>query len=969
MKRRLILQFGIFVLLLSPNILFAQTQSSEKKNWLEYYNLLTAKFQNPALDYAPFTRWWLPGNDVTKEELKREINLFADNNFGGVEIQPMAMVFPTKGAGRSDRIMSYDTPFYYDNLKSLFEEARKRGITVDLTDGSGWPAGGPHLTEADNNLTLEYGMIDIPSANKSTLAVPRASRGDRPTAKLIALLVANVLRDTTSENKTFVLDTKSVQNITSKIKDNKFVFTPANKGSWKAIAFWSMADMERPMLIAKKESGFAMNHFDSTKVIKSYNHFFGEQTGQQPYFGNPVRAIFDDSYEFRADRHFSDDFISTFKTNRGYDVTPYLPANMWLGYNNMYIRMDKPGLKPDFVFTDEDWRLRYDYDMTISDLLGKHFLKSTKNWTESKGLLHRTQPYGLNMDNMATAGKASIPEVETMLFSKATEGGYKLITSGAHLYNRPIVSCETAVYINRAFMTTPQKLKLTIDKLLSSGVNQIIYHGTAYQYFPEGYPKEGWYPFINSNLPGVNFSSNINESDPFWKYMKDINKYAQRTQYALRSGKPQADVLIYYPFLNFSEDTSNPNEILLNGYIKDVEPPLSSENNSSSDNRKIDTEWLDKIWPLINELNARGITWDWVNDASIQEMSVGKDKQLAIRGNNYKSIVLFDLPYIQLKSAQQLNKLSKIGANILAIGKLPEIQPSFNNFKKNDQLTATEMVNAVKSPSTTRLESIVGIENWCNKLNLPVKNTAKYDFIRQIRRVMDDGSLVQLIWNESDAWQKISVTMNKNFIDASWMNAENGAITTAEIKTGNTAEYLLPPFGTIFLNASASPISNTQQVLTQSFVPSKATPILDIEKWTIKSDSVTITNTSLFDWKTNNQLKYSSKEGIYTSTFTVDKLTPNTPYYIDLGKVYFSADLTINGKLVGSKIYTPFIFNISDYIKAGVNEIRINVTPTQLNGFIGEANNGQRLYREFKNKELMSQGLIGPIRIYEQKNK
>jgi hypothetical protein len=967
MKHRLILQFGIFILFLSPSIFYSQAQPTEKKQWFEYYNLSITKFQNPALDYAPFTRWWLPGNDVTKEELKREINLFADNNFGGVEIQPMAMVFPTKGVGRADRIMSYDTPLYYDNLKSVFEEAIKREITVDLTDGSGWPAGGPHLTEADNNKTLEYGLIDIPKDNKNPLVVPRAIRGDRPTAKLVVLLAVKVLEDTTLENKTFLLDSKSIKNITSKVKDNKFVFTPT-KGLWKAIAFWSMADMERPMLIAKKDAGFAMNHFDSTKVIKSYNYFFGEQTGQQPYFGNPIRAIFDDSYEFRCDRNFSDDFIFVFKANRGYDITPYLPANMWFGYNNMYIRMDKPGLKPNFAFTDEDWRLRYDYDMTISDLLGIHLFNSTKNWAESKGLLHRTQPYGLNMDMMAEAGKASIPEVETMLFSKACEGGYKYITSGAHLYNRPIVSCETSCYINRAFMTTPQKLKLTIDKILSCGVNQIIWHGTAYQYFPDGYPKEGWYPFINSNLPGVNFSSNINESDPFWKYMKDINKYAQRAQYALRSGKAQADVLIYYPFLNFSEDTFNPNETLISGFIKDVEPPLLAENNSQSDNRKIDTEWLNKIWPLINELNARGITWDWVNDASIQSMSVTNDKQLDIRGNKYQSIILFDLPYIQLKSAQQLNKLSKIGANILAIGKLPAIQPSFYNYKKNDQLTTNEMVNAVKSTSATRLESIVGIENWCNKLSLPVKNTAKYDFIRQIRRVMDDGSLVQFIWNESDAWQKISVTMSKNFINASWMNAENGSVTKADIKTGNAVEYLLPPFGTIFLNASASPISNTQQILAQSFIPAKAKSILDIEKWTVQSDSVTINNTSLFDWKTNDQLKYSQKEGIYTSTFKVDRLVPNTSYYIDLGKVYFSADLTVNGKFVGSKIYTPFIFNISDYIITGVNEIRINVTPTQLNGFIGEANNGQRLYREFKNKELMSQGLIGPVRVYVQPN-
>lgn len=44
------------------------------------------------------------------------------------------------------------------------------------------------------------------------------------------------------------------------------------------------------------------------------------------------------------------------------------------------------------------------------------------------------------------------------------------------------------------------------------------------------------------------FSSDLNEENPFWGNMKDINLYVQRSQYVLRSGRPQADVLIYFPF-------------------------------------------------------------------------------------------------------------------------------------------------------------------------------------------------------------------------------------------------------------------------------------------------------------------------------------------------------------------------------------------------------------------------------------
>ena len=666
--------FPLILLAITP--LKAQTQA--EKYWLPSVTFSAESFAHPAPQFAPFTRWWLPGNDITPEELKREINLFANNHFGGVEIQPFALVMPTRGKGRADRIMSYDTPAYYENIKQMLAEAQKRNLIVDFTNGSGWPPGGPHIAKEEGNLTLEFGIANL---GAQPIALPRASHSDVPTAKLVAVLAGKFLNDTTATDKTFRIDPKTLINITDKVKNNTIQYS-APKG-WKAIAFWSVPTQETPMLIAKREAGYVFNHFDSLQVKKNYDYLFGERTGLAPYFGKPIRAIFNDSYEFKANRHFSDDFIRFFKQQRGYDPTPYLPANMWRGYNNMYERMAHPANAPYFSLGADDWRLRYDYDLTLSDLLQKHFLNSSKHWANARNLLHRTQTYGFNMDIMAAAGAASIPEVETMLFSKGSENGYKLITSGAHLYNRPIISCEAAVYFKRAYMTTPHKLKLTFDKLFSSGVNQIIYHGTPYRYFPEGYPKEGWYPFYNSAL-GIDFSSNINENNPFWKYISQINQYAQRAQYVLRSGKPHADVLIYYPFLNYSEEVANPREVMIAGELKDTEPPLPAENKNVAYSRAIDTEWLKQIMPLIDQLNQLGVTWDWINDASLQELSLLHNKRLNIRGNEYQSLILFQLPYIQLKSAENLQKLAKKGANILLIGDVPTQQPNYFNYQKND---------------------------------------------------------------------------------------------------------------------------------------------------------------------------------------------------------------------------------------------------------------------------------------------
>lgn len=199
-----------------------------------------------------------------------------------------------------------------------------------------------------------------------------------------------------------------------------------------------------------------------------------------------------------------------------------------------------------------------------------------------RGMLHRTQAYGFPLDPIGSAGATDLPETE-QLFGQGSEGTLKLATSGAHLYNRPIVSQESFVSMYRAEMTTPQKIKAWADKSLAAGINHFIYHGTPYKYKPKGYPKEGWNTWSSPYFPIINFSSGLNESNPFWNDLKDINTYLTRAQYALRSGKPQHDVLIYMPFINFAENelSPNPTEILSGGYFKGIEPKLSDNSTST----------------------------------------------------------------------------------------------------------------------------------------------------------------------------------------------------------------------------------------------------------------------------------------------------------------------------------------------------------------------------------------------------
>ena len=145
----------------------------------------------------------------------------------------------------------------------------------------------------------------------------------------------------------------------------------------------------------------------------------------------------------------------------------------------------------------------------------------------------------------------------------------------------------------------------------------------------------------------------------------------------------------------------------------------------------------------------------------------------------------------------------------------------------------------------------------------------------------------------------------------------------------------------------------------------KAKEVFNINRWDVQTGSISVKDTSLFDWRENERFKFSSQEGIYKSFFQLNEIDPGVAYVIDLGKVYFTAEVIINDKPVGHRIYAPYSLEITNFLKKAKNTIEVRVTPGQLNGFIGEAAHGNKLYNAFKGKQnnLMSAGLVGPVYI------
>src|ERR1035437_6367590 len=123
---------------------------------------LRRSFENPPDDARIMMRWWWFGPGVTKVEIERELRAMKAGGMGGAEVQPvypMAQDDPETGF-HNIRYLSDD---FLDVLRFTSEKARELGLRLDLTLGSGWPFGGPHIPVTQAAGMLRWDRVPVPS--------------------------------------------------------------------------------------------------------------------------------------------------------------------------------------------------------------------------------------------------------------------------------------------------------------------------------------------------------------------------------------------------------------------------------------------------------------------------------------------------------------------------------------------------------------------------------------------------------------------------------------------------------------------------------------------------------------------------------------------------------------------------------------------------------------------------------------
>jgi hypothetical protein len=920
----------------------------------------------PEKKYRPIARWWWPGNDVTEEELRREIGVLDKAGFGGAEIQAFNKGFDFGAMPQAEqkRVSGFATPAFFENVATAIDEARKHDLFIDYTFGSGWPFGGGYaITPELASIELRWTHLSVagPAKFRERVEVPSIDDGDpanppawlkglpdgwaermRKRTKVVAVVAARGTdaRWEWNQNggrqrnaaKSGELEAGTQVDLTAHLDSDGSLSWDVPPGTWQLFVFSQVPTGQRVNAGAGEGPQFVMDHL-SSEAFAAHAKRVGDDAIPYigKYFSNGLRAVFCDSLEVGANLFWSDDFLAEFKRRRGYDLLPYLPVLKVQSYAEPFGDwVDRPVFEMA-VIGDQ---VRHDYRQTVSDLMAERFYGKFNQWAHDHKLLSRTQAHGSPTDVLRVYGEADIPETEDLF----AWGGYdflKMAASAAHVYGRSIVGSESFVWSNSLYETTPEKVKVAADELLTAGVNAIVYHG--FGYIMPGVPAPGWHPFTGRFGEG-NYSSQFNELNPLWPYFAPLNDYMARVQNLSQVGTNVAAVVLYRNDLTHGADEA---------------PPA----------------------PKLNQaLMDAGYNYDHVNVESLMRSTIrdeGRGKMLVTQGGaEYRALVLPALDMIDAALAEKMQSWARAGLPILFAERMPARADGLEENAENSQRVQAAMGAMRNLPNVFVAADRTGLVTVLSRAaepNVRFHGEAP-PFIQKRLGKMN----AYFLRNETDAARHLHAEFEAEGTAEFW-DPWNGkiAVMTGARRKGDWVEleFDLDPYGSaliVFDPDSDSVFATAKQTSTL-----KRTEPVGAGGWKLAATGLVPSGKTaeihrelpvLIDWSLDSELRGFSGRGVYTTTFTV-AANAGSRLILDLGNVKEVAEVTVNGKHAGSLLMRPYQVDITGLVQPGENALEIAVTNSLYNAMT------LREVRAFhpgpveNPSGLMSGGLMGPVQM------
>jgi hypothetical protein len=997
------------------------------------FSQLKNGFTTPPAESRLHCYWWWLNSLATKKSITRDLQeMCAKGYSGAILFDAGSPKHPAEKKIPAGPV--FMGPEWMELYQHAVSEADRLKIELSLNVQSGWNPGAPSITPEMALKKLVYSetqikggkVVEVELPQPETTLIYRDVRVQAiPVYSKDSPLKNNAITDWDIKSFTTrigwqgiyplhklregfenpasvdIIREKDIIDVTAHF-DGKVLKWNAPEGDWQVIRYGWTCTGARTTRNSEGWEGLSLDHLDPEAFELFRKTVIAPLVQTAQAAGNSVRYLYTDSWEMGI-ANWTARFPEAFKKFRGYELDKYLPV------------------MTGRVVESQDISNRFLHDLrkTVGDCVAQYHYRLFADLAHSYGMgIHSESggPHSAPVDALRVLGIDDYPQGEfwaranTHRVSEGARLVVKQCASAAHTNGKRIAAAEGPTTIGPQWERSPKELKPTIDRVFCSGINRVFWQ--TFTSSPEEFGVPG-----NEYFNGTHLNPNV----VWWNKAGDFIGYINRSCYLLQQGLYVADVLYYYgddvpnfvflkeefPELNFGYDWDKcSKDVILNRVSFDGEKIRLPDGMSYrvmvlAPEKAIDLNVLKKIEALVNagmtvisprpekatgltgfpesdrELKAiAGRLWGEADGKTIFENKVGKGRVICGRDINDVLREMNVKPDFAFRSGDEKTKLDYIHrttnteeiyfiANRFGYKGINDYEYRYMTTlpDRYEQVECTFRVSGkvpqLWDPATGEIKEVLTYREENGQTILPL-------------HLGPEGS-VFVIFKDAPAQKHVTAIQKdgNNWFPGNHSGAKEspvidlykrGAQVVADVFEAGNYRLTWSDGKQEVVNAERPPVEtelsgNWELRFDPKWNAPEKLEVSELKSWITFEDP---------------NIKYYSGPGRYRKTFSLtQKEIKGRLLILDLGNVQEMASVTINGHQAQMMWSAPFRLDITPFVKAGANELEVEVMNLWPNRLIGDGKlpEEQRLtqtnIRKFDapdaEKYLREAGLLGPV--------
>jgi hypothetical protein len=634
-------------------------------------------------------------------------------------------------------------------------------------------------------------------------------------------------------------------------------------------------------------------------------------------------------------------------------------------------------------------RVKADFRDTLAKL-HLDYLRTWVEWSHQHGFVVRNQSHGAPANLLDLYANADIAETEVFGSTPFPIPGLRrnpdevrsgneqdlpeslvirMASSAGHVIGHTLSSSESATWLRDHWKESLAYVKPELDRILADGINHIFYHGTVFS--PQDAPWPGWLFYA---------STQFQPNNTWWDDFGALNRYIARVQSILQRGKPDNDILLYWPLADVWD---SPDGLMKMLGVHDV-------------------KWLTEqpVGKIARKLMDRGYSFDYVSDAQLQQTRT-ESGEFVSPGSRYKVLVVPATRRMPVATLQRIAGFAETGGTVV-FEKLPEDVPG-NGRLEARRAEFKQLLDNLGSRVKVQSDVLGALESSGVSRELIAESGIK--FIRRATSVGVDYFFTNLTAKKFDGWTTLGRPARAIVIlDPLTGHAGEAAIRVDSTSRAQVYLQLAPGQSLIARTATQTPapaaakanepraaaLERSDTLKEIHFAAARpwpyretaGTPVTLQGKWTIAFQKggpdlpPPIETTNLKSWTDlgGDEAKRFGGTARYRIEFDAPAAKADD-WLLELGEVRESARVKLNGRDVAVAWSIPFQLRVGEYLKPGKNILELAVTNLAANRIrdmdqrkvpwkiMREINFVNINYKEFDASgwPLTPSGLLGPV--------